>query len=160
MAGKKKYDRKATIAEILPQLSEGKALAAILRDGDNMPEITTIWDWMNADPAISQSITRAREDGGDKIAADCLEIADSDAPDMVAVQKQKLRIETRLKLLSKWHPKRYGDKLEVSGGINVNIETPLAQLRKLAGERSTTGAVVVTIDEEPRPPVSLLADCF
>jgi hypothetical protein len=28
---------------------------------------------------------------------------------------RKLQIETRLKLLAKWDPKRYGDKLSLSG---------------------------------------------
>jgi hypothetical protein len=31
------------------------------------------------------------------------------------VQRSKLRIETRLKLLAKWNPKKWGDKLELAG---------------------------------------------
>ena len=135
MARPREYDKESVMGEILPLLRQATPLAKVLRDNPHLPDHDTIRGWMVADPSLTSDIALAREDGGDKIAADCLVIADSDALDMVAVQKQKLRIETRLKLLSKWHPKRYGDKLEVSGGININIETPLAQLRKLAGER-------------------------
>lgn len=30
------------------------------------------------------------------------------------VQRSKLRIETRLKLLAKWNPKKWGDKLDLN----------------------------------------------
>jgi hypothetical protein len=30
-------------------------------------------------------------------------------------KRSKLRIETRLKLLAKWNPKKWGDKLELAG---------------------------------------------
>jgi hypothetical protein len=38
------------------------------------------------------------------------------------VQRSKLRIETRLKLLAKWNPKKWGDRLQVAG----DAENPLA----------------------------------
>jgi hypothetical protein len=38
------------------------------------------------------------------------------------VQRSKLRIETRLKLLAKWNPKRYGDKMTLAG----DPDAPLA----------------------------------
>jgi hypothetical protein len=51
-----------------------------------------------------------------------LEIADSEVPetgdgkkDWQAIQKHKLQVDTRKWLLSKLAPKKYGDKLEVSG---------------------------------------------
>lgn len=67
-------------------------------------------------------IARAREAGFDRIAADCLEIADQTGKDTIYgdngaradtewISRSKLRIETRLKLLAKWDPKRYGDKI-------------------------------------------------
>jgi hypothetical protein len=31
------------------------------------------------------------------------------------IEHRKLRIETRLKLLAKWNPKKYGDKLAHTG---------------------------------------------
>lgn len=39
------------------------------------------------------------------------------------VQRSKLRIETRLKLLSKWFPKKYGDKLDVTSAGNELKQT-------------------------------------
>ena len=43
------------------------------------------------------------------------------------ISRSKLRVETRLKLLAKWDPKRYGDKITQEhvgadgGGIDMNV---------------------------------------
>ena len=71
-----------------------------------------------------EMMEKARESGFDAIANECLEIADDAAldtietrfgpkPDKEWLARSKLRVETRLKLLAKWHPKKYGDKLQV-----------------------------------------------
>lgn len=129
----------ALAAEICERLSKGEPLAVICRD-DHMPSDTTVRNWMGEDQQLSSDIARAREVGFDQIAADCLMIADDSSgdagePDEVQeeqghggslrrlkpggaenVQRAKLRIETRLKLLAKWDPKRYGDKVALTGG--------------------------------------------
>ena len=40
------------------------------------------------------------------------------------VQRSKLRVETRLKLLAKWDPRRYGDRLQLAN----DPEHPIAGL--------------------------------
>lgn len=80
---------------------------------------------MNQRPEVKEAIARAREHGEDVLAAGCLEIADDGTNDWMEraenkgwefngenVQRSKLRIETRLKLLAKWNPKKYGDRIE------------------------------------------------
>jgi hypothetical protein len=123
-----KYDPE--IARIIcEQLSEGIPLRQICRENDGFPAWRTVYDWMGRDEALSASIARARDIGYDAIAEECLLIADN----MEFGQKQvmtdqgtattiedmlghrKLRIETRLKLLAKFHPTKYGDKLGLHG---------------------------------------------
>lgn len=123
----------ALIDQICARLSKGEPMASICRD-DGFPDPSTVWDWAQADDTVSQSIARARERGFDAIAAECLDIADDGRNDFVDklnadgevigrtldaehVQRSKLRVETRLKLLAKWDPKRYGEfvRSEVSG---------------------------------------------
>lgn len=124
--------------EICERLSNGEPLAAICRD-DHMPGVRTVYDWSEAHEKLSADIAGARARGFDKIAADCLDIADDGSNDYVVkkrpdgeeydafdaehVQRSKLRIETRLKLLAKWDPKRYGEKAEVkhSGDVGVTL---------------------------------------
>lgn len=98
-------------AEIVARLSTGEPLAVICRD-DHMPCDDTVRAWADKDEALSRDIARARETGFDAIALKALEIADDTQGDP---QRDRLRVDTRLKLLAKWDPKRYGDKLAVGG---------------------------------------------
>lgn len=130
--------------EIVERLSAGEPLAAICRD-DHMPTDRTVRNWQTNDPEFASAIAHARETGFDVIAAQCLEIAEDgtndyvtktrpdgseyDAFDSEHVQRSKLRIETRLKLLAKWDPKRYGEKLALGqaedlGPLTVVINKP------------------------------------
>jgi hypothetical protein len=123
-----KYDPE--IARIIcEQLSEGVPLRQICRDNDGFPAWRTVYDWMGKDQALSASIARARDIGYDALAEECLLIADT--PQFGQVQTmtdkgssttvedmlghRKLQIETRLKLLAKFHPTKYGDRVAIEG---------------------------------------------
>ncbi len=116
-------------AEICERLGTGEPLAQICRD-EHMPHDNTVRAWMEADDPFAVAIADARARGYDAIAQECLEIADDGRNDYIEklaeegdekalaydaehVQRSKLRVETRLKLLAKWDPKRYGDKSAV-----------------------------------------------
>jgi hypothetical protein len=87
---------------------------------DGMPAWRTVYDWMKVDKDLSASIAHARELGQDAIAEDTLQIVDSKPErgpdgkiDPAWVALQKVRVEQRLKLLAKWNPKRYGDRIDL-----------------------------------------------
>lgn len=113
--------------EICDRMSLGEPLAQICLD-ERMPCRRTVYDWCEANPKFAAHIARARDDGHDVIAASCLPIADDGRNDYVEklakegdekaqaydaehVQRSKLRVETRLKLLAKWD-KRYAEKVD------------------------------------------------
>ena len=137
-----KYDPE--IARIMcEQLSEGVPLRQICRENEGFPAWRTVYDWMKKDPDLSTAIAHARDIGYDSLAEECLAIADtpqlgeevseSESPDgsdedgnpimkkTVTIKKvdmlghRKLQIETRHKLLAKFNPKKYGDKVVHSG---------------------------------------------
>lgn len=123
-----KYDPE--IARIIcEQLSEGIPLRQICRDNDGFPAWRTVYDWMGRDPELSASIARARDIGYDALAEECLLIADtpqfgqkqvmSDEGATTTIEDmlghRKLQIETRLKLLAKFHPTKYGDRVAIEG---------------------------------------------
>lgn len=109
-------ERKARICEAL---AEGVPLREICRD-PMMPAWRTVYDWEREDPDFAAAIARARRLGAHHIAQDALDIADA-APERTergtidpgSVQHAKLRVETRLKLLAKWSPRDYGDKIGI-----------------------------------------------
>lgn len=115
--------------EICNRLSQGEPLAQICRD-EHMPSVATVGNWKAADEVLSSAIARAREEGFDAIALQCLEIADETSRDTVItdtgeransewISRSKLRVETRLKLLAKWDPKRYGERLAIGGADDM-----------------------------------------
>jgi len=102
---------------------------------------STFNDWINADAALAVRYAGAREALIEKMANELLEIADtpvgstdSGATDSGAVQKQRLQVDTRKWLLSKLAPKKYGDKLELSG----DKENPLHVKQTIDASKLTT----------------------
>lgn len=102
---------------ICDALSEGTPLAEICRD-EGMPHPSTVWRWAKANEELSQAIAYAREDGEERITANIRRTARGDSEHSTGdLLRDKLIIDTDLKLLAKWNPKKYGDKLatEISG---------------------------------------------
>lgn len=109
---------------------------------------STVYRWIDDDEEFAGRIARARPLGYDAIAEEALEIADDGTNDWEErerddgstyealraehVQRSRLRVETRLKLLAKWDPKRYGDKTLVGsdpdnplpGGFVIKLVAP------------------------------------
>lgn len=121
-------------AEIVKRLSDGEPLRQICRD-EHMPAWQTIYDWMCRDDLLgdggvnlSVAIARAREIGQDAIAEEIYremmlepEREERGRIDPGYVQLIKARAEIKLKLLAKWNPKRYGDRVTMTG----DAENPL-----------------------------------
>lgn len=126
MAGKKEHDREAILAQILPRLANGEPLSVICRDIGF--ERRTVNKWREVDPEIDQRMQAAKDDGYDNIAQRTRAMARGEhrkgKDSMTCVQRDKLAVETDLKLLAKWDPKRYGEKVELDhkGGITVHMD--------------------------------------
>lgn len=115
-----KTDKQQKISKVLTQMREGKSL----RQASQMAGVArqTFLDWVDKDQELAGQYAHARAAMIDKIADDIMTIADEDLiptgegkVDSAMVQKQRLRVDTRKWLLSKLAPKKYGDKLELTG---------------------------------------------
>jgi hypothetical protein len=154
MGTDRKYDRDEMVPAICLRLATGKEpMTVICRDLD-IP-VRTVNQWRQEDKEIALQFDEARDMGYDAIAADCLEIADDgsrdymtladgrEVPDHDHISRSKLRIETRMKLLAKWDPKRYGDKTAIDHTSSDGTMTPkglgdfYASLQKPAEDAST-----------------------
>jgi hypothetical protein len=115
---------------IIEWISHGKTLREWCRD--NGVHYSTVYLWLEKDDGFAQRFGRARELGQEVIAEEALEItdtfplmADSESGSRVDsghVAWLKNRAEMRLKLLAKWNPKRWGDKVDLtSAGEKVGL---------------------------------------
>jgi len=119
---------------ICQDVSNGIPLRQVARD--LKIEWRTVYNWMEAHPPFATAIARARELGQEAILEDTLRLADTPVSGEITTTKpdgsverkvedmlghRKLQIETRLKLLAKWNPKRYGDKIELRGDPSAPI---------------------------------------
>ncbi len=117
-------DRTRLLDELVAWIGEGKPLREWCRISGN-PPWRTIYEWLEEDEETSARIARAREDGHDALAEQCQVLSDTPPRDAVEVQWRKLQIETRLKLLAKWNPRKYGDRVGVdhAGGVSIVLKT-------------------------------------
>lgn len=131
-------------AAICERLSQGTPLLRIAEE-IGIP-LSTCRQWEIDIPEHAANSTRARELGCHALAEECLDIADDARNDWMAqngeddagwkqngehVQRSRLRIDTRLRLIGKWHSKVYGDKQQIEHSGTVSI----AEAMRAAKER-------------------------
>jgi hypothetical protein len=112
--------------EICRRLTEGEPPKGICRD-DGMPAESTVRLWGLDDvEGFAALYARARLVGYHTMADELIEISDNTGTDPAAVNRDRLRVDTRKWLLSKALPKIYGDKLtaEVTGKDGAPLERP------------------------------------
>jgi len=117
-------------AKLEREICNWVALGGTLRDfcrQPGRPAPATVYEWLQHDAAFSGRFAKCRLVGFDQIAEDALALAD-EPPAMVDgrvdgghVAWTRTRIWTRLQLLSKWDPRRYGNKLAVDGEASVKV---------------------------------------
>lgn len=94
-----------------------------------MPSVATVFRWLSEAntaewaPGFREQYTRAKEESADAMAEEILDIADEELNTLqdnkmvnAAIQRNRLRVDTRKFLMAKMKPKRYGDKLDVTSG--------------------------------------------
>jgi hypothetical protein len=125
--------------EMCKMLADGIPLRQICRQ-EGYPAWQTVYDWMYQDDArgedgvgLSGAIAKAREVGQDAIAEQIWLDINTEPERILSegggrvdpgyVQWQKAKADIGLKLLAKWNPKRYGDKIAVGGDPGNPLQT-------------------------------------
>lgn len=112
-------------------IAEGKSIRTICKV-EEMPAMSTIFKWLSEQAKFSEQYARAKEVQAEGFAEDLIEICDDtsndvtgelDMPNGVAVQRAKLRVDTRKWIASKLLAKKYGDKIqqEHTGTLGVQL---------------------------------------
>jgi hypothetical protein len=131
-----------------------------------MPGKTAIFSWLLRHPDFAERYARAREFRADDMADELLEISDDatndwmerraksgeieSVPDNEAVQRSRLRVDTRKWLMGKLKPKKYGDKIQHEHNLNADPQAvPYSELQAIAKGR--TLALTIEHDAAPSP---------
>lgn len=110
----------ALVEEVLERLALGQTLASLGRELGFHPVSWALW--IAADEALALAYADARDRGTDAIAEQALALIDEDPArvdgriDPGHVQWRRAQVDTRLRLLACWNPKKYGAKTQTTIG--------------------------------------------
>ena len=112
-------------AMVFDHISQGKTVDSVIKALG--VSIGGFYKWIDRDAKRGELLMRARARGGQSLAEQTLEIADTATPQ--EAQVAKLRVDTRRWLASKMDPDNYGDKQQPL--VNIDLGSmALDALRK------------------------------
>ena len=127
---------------ICGEIAEGKSLRTICKP-DDMPAISSIFEWRRTHPDFSERYEKAKQDCADAMAEDILAIADDSSMDWAErvdkdgnkyyaidkdnIQRSRLQVDARKWIAAKLKPNRYGDKVELSGDKNAPVSIQIVK---------------------------------
>ncbi len=119
MARPSKYNQSLG-EEILSRYSNGETLTQICKD-DNMPKRNTVYRWRSDYPKFGEAYLLAQEQHVDALVDEVGHIVDTEQNPQLA----KVRMDYRRWLAGKLNREKYGDKLEVSHNVSIDIAPAL-----------------------------------
>lgn len=162
MAGITKYT--AERGDLICQyVAEGESMRTIAKR-KGTPAISTIFKWLRENEEFSKQYARAKEDAADALVEDILDIADNGTNDYIkklnkdgavvgylvngeAIQRSRVRIDTRKWLAMKLKPKKYGDRLAVeSNGKTEHTVTHKLEEKTDEELRAIAAQYVIEVD--------------
>lgn len=133
------YSHKVADA-ICERLADGESLRSICRE-ETMPSKATVFRWLGIHREFQDQYARARDEQAECFADELVDIADEQTTmvradrhgtkaddddgntevvfDPTAVARNRLRIDTRKWVASKLKPKKYGEKVDLTGHLTL-----------------------------------------
>lgn len=156
-----KYDRIKVMKRLVQYMSAGMTLKEACQQPD-MPNQAVILEWVTFDDNITELYLRARRAWSLYQAEKIVEIADDESRDQVpdgkggfksdntAVNRDNLRVRTRQALMSRYHPKVFGEKIEqqVTGKDGAALQVVINVNTKQQGQIGATPKQITHESEE------------
>lgn len=160
---------KAKALKICAGIAAGNSLRSVLRNDPKLPSLNTVFNWLGDgkhDEFLAQ-YARACEERTEAFAEDILDISDDGTNDWMrinragqeswvvngeAIGRSKLRVETRLSLMAKLKPLKYGTKVDITSN-GEGLPAPLIyiprELPYTAVKQQERGIIDATSTDEP-----------
>lgn len=120
--------------KICLRIANGESLRKICKD-DDMPNLTTVWKWLNNNPELDKQYMRAREEQAETLVDEMIDIADYKKDDTYldengkevinqeVIARSRLRVDARKWVASKLKPKKFGDFTKVQAEVKDTSST-------------------------------------
>lgn len=129
---------------ICARLADGESLRSVCRD-ESMPSMQTVFAWLRKHEEFLEQYARSKEECADAYAEDIIEIADDGTNDWMEkknaegenigwqvngehIQRSRVRIDTRKWLAAKLKAKKYGEKVEHTGTVELALSERMRHL--------------------------------
>lgn len=137
MAGRPSDYTQELADRICGQLAEGISLRTVCK-GEGMPVASTVFLWLRTHEGFSEQYARAKEESADALVEEMMDIADDGSNDWMeihdkenvgyrqngeAINRSRLRVDTRKWVASKLKAKKYGDKQQVEHSGSLTLES-------------------------------------
>jgi len=115
------------------RIAQGESMRTICKD-KNMPDDSTVCDWLGRHKEFAEQYARARERQADFYAEQIIEISDSGENDTYlddegnkrtdhdVIARSRLRVDARKWYASKLAPKKYGERLQTENTVTHKFE--------------------------------------
>ena len=156
-----------TAKRICAKLAEGHSLSTVCK-ADDMPGLATVYGWLGAHREFAEMYARAKDDCCYAMAESIVDIADDGSNDWMvsnnpknpgwlvngeAVQRSRLRVDTRKWLLAKLQPRRYGENSNTTVQVDIEVRDKRREIDAMveallspgAVQRSPTGAPLLNL---------------
>lgn len=102
---------------ICSELADGRSLRGICA-GEDFPSVGTVLRWVGENKSFQEQYARAREIQAETHADAIVSISDGpeSGDDSIKTARDRLRVDSRKWVASKLLPKKYGDKVALTGG--------------------------------------------
>lgn len=127
--------------EICGRIVAGESLRRICSD-ESMPAASSVFKWLRENDEFSQQYAKARAEQAEGYADEIVAISDEEKYEVIehegvplglkfdstAVARNRLRIDARKWVAAKLLPKKYGEKLELSGDADSPLVVKVVNL--------------------------------
>ena len=123
---------------ICARLSDGESLRSVCRD-EGMPDKASVFRWLRTHQEFCDQYAIAKEESAESHADDIKDIADDISKDYEivdgevrvnneAIQRSRLRVDTRKWIASKLKPKKYGERIEHTGEVTLSLSDRMREV--------------------------------
>ena len=126
-----RYDRGDAVRVMLEGLTNGLSLRTICMD-QRMPSPSTIYEWLTADPSLSEKYAHAREADGQLTGEEIAEIARKVLRGEIDPQAARVAIDGLKWVAARKSPRVYGDRLRVDAEVGSVVIAAFADMARPA----------------------------